>query len=382
MKNLLLALMGITMLSAASAQCADGEQPILLEVTNGSWPSEISWQIYDADETLMYSGFAGDSPTFCFTPGVYTFVAADSYGDGWNGATATLSSPVDGSIAFLEVPVCEPFVNSCPTGSVVTSTFEVNMISPIVMTEVDLCTDQTACNFGYEGDCTYAVEGFNCAGLPYDACVNPDAINYVSEYASFDNSTCIYDQAYVLSLVNDAYYAQQASTDSIVDLQAQLAECDSVAVAEVEYWMDNYYDAVAEGNALVDSLNAIISAVPATIEDIVDPLNAEIDALEDALADAEACCSSCPAAIETAVENAIADCEENNAGELMEVYYNGYAAGQADCEGEVSGLVDIDGTVINVIGYYNQLGQIIDPATATGVIIRKHDDGTFSKYFK
>jgi len=165
----------------------------------------------------------------------------------------------------------------------------------------------------------------------------------------------------------------------IAELEADLAECDSVAQAEVEYWMNNYYDAVAEGNALVDSLNAIISAVPATIAAIVDPLNAELEAAQE-------CCSSCPAAIETAVDNAVESAlDEANllCAELMTENYNtGYADGLEDCEGEVSGLVDIDGTVINVIGYYNQLGQVIDPATATGVIIRKHEDGTFSKYFR
>ena len=63
-------------------------------------------------------------------------------------------------------------------------------------------------------------------------------------------------------------------------------------------------------------------------------------------------------------------------------YNAGYQDGLADCEGEVSGLVDIDGTVINVIGYYNEMGQVIDPARTTGVIIRRHEDGTFSKYIK
>ena len=199
--------------------------------------------------------------------------------------------------------------------------------------------------------------------------------------------------------------ALEANAELQAELDAAVAESDTCFM-EYSALDDTYTETVFAYEAYIDSLNAIISAVPATIQAIVDPLNAELEAAQE-------CCSSCPAAIETAVDNALeyayedcnehlmqvananqamgyeagyADgvvaCEDNNAGELMEVYYNGYAAGLEDCADSVDGITDIDGSLINVIGYYNELGQVIDPRTATGVIIRKHDDGTFSKYIQ
>ena len=41
-----------------------------------------------------------------------------------------------------------------------------------------------------------------------------------------------------------------------------------------------------------------------------------------------------------------------------------------------------DNVVTQVIGYYNELGQEINPDTHTGLIIRRHADGTFSKYIR
>jgi archaellum component FlaC len=208
--------------------------------------------------------------------------------------------------------------------------------------------------------------------------------------------------------------------------------------AEVEDLEEELADALAESDTCFQEYSALDDQFIAAVEQyegIIDNLEAQLDDCETAgvamllelqnqlaecgedLAAAQAAASACPAAIETAVANALAiaeeecnlaqmevaaaqyqlgydaateECSEVELDLLNETYWNGFANGESagyqagldDCEGEVSGLVDIDGTVINVIGYYNQLGQVIDPATATGVIIRKHEDGTFSKYFR
>ena len=200
--------------------------------------------------------------------------------------------------------------------------------------------------------------------------------------ASIDSLNAVNDS---LIAAQDCGYEQFVIDELLtanLELNADLTECDSVAQAEVEYWMDNYYGAVAEGKAMVDSLQAIISAVPASIEVAAD--NAYAQGLEDC---ADAANEACLELLNDAYDGGVADGISYMEDEVLPVllvqeYDLGYNAGLADCEGEVAGIVDIDGTVINVIGYYNQLGQVIDPATATGVIIRKHEAGTFSKYFR
>ena len=60
-------------------------------VGGGSYPSEVSWTVVDADgATVLASGGVG-SGVVCLPLGCFTFVGADSYGDGWNGNTATFT---------------------------------------------------------------------------------------------------------------------------------------------------------------------------------------------------------------------------------------------------------------------------------------------------
>ena len=72
----------------AWGQCADGEIAIDYAISNGSYPSEISWQLNDASGENIFTGGAGEAGTWCLAPGDYTFIGIDSFGDGWNGASA------------------------------------------------------------------------------------------------------------------------------------------------------------------------------------------------------------------------------------------------------------------------------------------------------
>ena len=78
--------------TGAWGQCAAGEIAIDYSISNGSYPSEITWTLNDAAGTSVFSGGAGVSGTWCLMPGDYTFIGTDSYGDGWNGATATFTN--------------------------------------------------------------------------------------------------------------------------------------------------------------------------------------------------------------------------------------------------------------------------------------------------
>jgi len=56
----------------------------------GSWQSEVSWSITDADGVDVCSGGAPFSGTCELAAGTYTVNMADAYGDGWNGNVLTI----------------------------------------------------------------------------------------------------------------------------------------------------------------------------------------------------------------------------------------------------------------------------------------------------
>ena len=69
--------------------CPQGQVELMLNITDGLYPDEVTWSLNGTD----YNPIGGGSWTFgCQGSGTYTFYGADSYGDGWNGTTATLSS--------------------------------------------------------------------------------------------------------------------------------------------------------------------------------------------------------------------------------------------------------------------------------------------------
>ena len=70
---------------------------VTLTVGGGSWDSEITWDMSD--------GSSGAAGTFelCLEDGDYTFNGYDSYGDGWNGASATFTDADGNLIASFAV---------------------------------------------------------------------------------------------------------------------------------------------------------------------------------------------------------------------------------------------------------------------------------------
>ena len=72
------------------APCAEGEDAAYIVVGGGTWDSEITWILTDA-EGNVFEGAATTGQWACgMAAGDFTFQGMDSYGDGWNGATATI----------------------------------------------------------------------------------------------------------------------------------------------------------------------------------------------------------------------------------------------------------------------------------------------------
>ena len=103
-----------------------------IDLTAGSWPGEISWELDGATYGAPASG------SFDLAPGLYTITGTDSYGDGWNGAEMTIVDAGSGtsyslivteSTASVEVEVTAGLVSTCDFSS------------------CSGCTDETACNY-------------------------------------------------------------------------------------------------------------------------------------------------------------------------------------------------------------------------------------------
>lgn len=119
----------------SSAQCADGENVGMLTVTGGSFPSEVSWSMVDADGN-SYSGGVGSFELCGFAEGDYAFTAIDSYGDGWNGATA--------SFTWNGFPSMEAFTFGSGGSAVFNGT--------ATAVAIPGCTDEGAINFNPDAD--------------------------------------------------------------------------------------------------------------------------------------------------------------------------------------------------------------------------------------
>lgn len=66
-------------------------------IGGGSWDSEISWAILDTNADTLASGAAG-SGSACIPEGTHTLHMIDSYGDGWNGGSASFTDNLGGDL--------------------------------------------------------------------------------------------------------------------------------------------------------------------------------------------------------------------------------------------------------------------------------------------
>ena len=116
-----------------------------ISCTGGSFQTEVSWVLYDSQGNNVLAGGAPYSSTECLPDDCYTLDMVDSFGDGWNGNTFTMSigGAVIGSGTILQ-------------GSTGTADFSVGVTCPVLG-----CTDPAAVNYDPnantdDGSCAYA----------------------------------------------------------------------------------------------------------------------------------------------------------------------------------------------------------------------------------
>lgn len=147
---------------------------LTISVGGGSWDSEIGWALESSDG-IVVQGNAGSS-TVCVAPDCYTFSMTDSYGDGWNGATYTLTD-ADGNV------LASGDLDSAQNGD--GSTVGSDLVQ---FGDADCglgCTDPTACNYDEGASLDNGTCNFDCIG-----CTDPTACNY-DETATEDDGSCV-----------------------------------------------------------------------------------------------------------------------------------------------------------------------------------------------
>ena len=98
------------------------QDSILISLTAGDWPDEISWQLIGFESGDVYvSGTAPHEEVLLLPDECVSIVGTDSYGDGWNGAVMSLTYWSTGEVIDFTVeattdtlgPICPQAMGSC-----------------------------------------------------------------------------------------------------------------------------------------------------------------------------------------------------------------------------------------------------------------------------
>lgn len=138
--------------TALGQNCEENE--VLFVLATEAWGEEISWEIVDSENNIVASGsdytsYSASTEILCLADGCYSLLMYDSFGDGWNGALATV----------------------------------------IFGDEVLAIGDLPQGDFGVT---EFGVNNPDCAPVVVLGCTDPSAINYNPD-ANFDDGSCEYD---------------------------------------------------------------------------------------------------------------------------------------------------------------------------------------------
>jgi hypothetical protein len=154
-----------------AAGCDDGsccfENCVNIDISSGSFDSEISWTLTDGLGNVVTSGGAPFNADYCLPDDCYVLNLSDAFGDGWNGSNYTVT--VNGVALY--------------TGTLVdgdSGTANVGIPGQCG------CTDPTACNY----DPAAVTDNGTCAfGPANDLCSGAIALGTGSTSVSVDNTT-------------------------------------------------------------------------------------------------------------------------------------------------------------------------------------------------
>ncbi|MDP4953775.1 MAG: CUB domain-containing protein, partial [Flavobacteriales bacterium] len=232
------------------------------------WGDEISWNITNNLGDTLYDGNNYQSGTaysaiLCLEDGCYNFNMFDSFGDGWNGAIASILS--DNEVLL---------VGGLNTGEFGTIAFGVNE-EGCAPTVVLGCTNPNASNFNPEA----TFDDGSCVFPQIPGCIDPNAINY-NPQATVNDGSCEYEttecegtlaQLYVCTFSNgqnvslnilaeDSNYVYSANglpngLITVIDICLPDSGCVQVQMANNAYeggWYGGYFWIQVDGVEIIN----------------------------------------------------------------------------------------------------------------------------------
>jgi hypothetical protein len=205
---------------------------VQISISSGTYDSEISWNLYDGAAALVASGGAPTVTDLCLVDDCYTFEGLDSFGDGWNGATYTITrngaSIATGTFAGSGGTVTI-FVAADPLSL---PCFAQGCMDPIACNYDSLaifddgtceyvtcagCTDPGACNFDSTATFDDASCDYSCIG-----CITTTACNYGGAGITIDDGSCCFDNCLSLDMFDSFGDGWNGASYTITDLNTFL----------------------------------------------------------------------------------------------------------------------------------------------------------------
>ncbi|MBM71446.1 MAG: hypothetical protein CL847_01505, partial [Crocinitomicaceae bacterium] len=190
------------------ADCID----ISYSVSPGSYPSEVSWAILDEDGNVVVEGGADESGVLCLDIACYTFMGMDSFGDGWNGAAASIVNGGNEILDFTFTIGDSAFADFC------------------LSNDIEGCTDESASNYNPDAtidddSCCYEDlvtinlydsfgDGWSWAGVEGGMIFDGTYYPFL-EGSLASNDFCLAPGCYTADLILDSYPGE-ASWDVVV----------------------------------------------------------------------------------------------------------------------------------------------------------------------
>ncbi|MFM7618991.1 MAG: T9SS type A sorting domain-containing protein [Bacteroidota bacterium] len=172
-----------------------------IEITSGLYPSEISYQLVNGVNTVLFTGTGASSGSVCLSAGCYQFRMSDSFGDGWNTAVYSLTDQSSNVIiqgTFLNNPVYNAFNDT---------------VGFSIGGGILGCTDNTACNYNASATCDDAsCEYESCRG-----CTNSAACNF-DPSATINDGSCCLSNCLTFTMYDSMGDTWNGGTYTLVDL--------------------------------------------------------------------------------------------------------------------------------------------------------------------
>jgi hypothetical protein len=128
---------------------------VTIECGGGSFVGEVSWDLLDASGAIILSGGAPYTNDTCLDGGCYTLNMYDSWGDGWNGNTFSITENVSGT--SVSATLASGLYGSATLSSASIGCFIYGCTDP-------LATNYDATANSDDGSCTYP----SCYGITFN----------------------------------------------------------------------------------------------------------------------------------------------------------------------------------------------------------------------